>query len=327
MPRASASRTAWTRVFWCSTNTPTRTDWLAAKNWALPTAASDMSFSVQVPGAGALGAGRLEWSGSSLATVFAQRRNLLRPALSGHVDSSCCASTACAPALAAAPMKTTALAQPLGEFLDQHGFGAAFRDWYFLPDAGLHLELPHGPDAALSRGHDDPLCHNHGLIQVTEPAPVVHGGGRLRASTSKPSCRAGRRGLNNARERIQRNAAGVLVQTSAGSEHFDAVVLAMHSDQALAPAGPAQRWNSRCWAPSATSPTAPCCTPTPRVMPSAVPPGPRGTTSAQASERTGISRASACTIGSTTCSRCPLRSPVLVSLEPLAQHYPTPDAG
>ena len=44
----------------------------------VPTAASDMSFSVQVPGAGALGAGALEWSGSSLATVFAQRRNLLR---------------------------------------------------------------------------------------------------------------------------------------------------------------------------------------------------------------------------------------------------------
>lgn len=45
----------------------------------VPTAASDMSFSVQVPGAGALGVGALEWSGSSLATVFAQRRNLLRP--------------------------------------------------------------------------------------------------------------------------------------------------------------------------------------------------------------------------------------------------------
>jgi hypothetical protein len=30
-----------------------------------------MSFSVRVPGAGALGAGALEWSGSSLATVFA----------------------------------------------------------------------------------------------------------------------------------------------------------------------------------------------------------------------------------------------------------------
>ncbi|MBW8722236.1 MAG: NAD(P)-binding protein, partial [Polaromonas sp.] len=39
------------------------------------TARSDMSFSVKVPGAGRNGAG-LEWSGSSLNTVFAQRGNL-----------------------------------------------------------------------------------------------------------------------------------------------------------------------------------------------------------------------------------------------------------
>jgi len=39
------------------------------------TAKSDMSFSVQVPQAGAA----LEWSGSSLNTVFAQRRNLFNP--------------------------------------------------------------------------------------------------------------------------------------------------------------------------------------------------------------------------------------------------------
>ena len=45
----------------------------------VPTVRSDMSFSVQVPGAGVLGAGALEWSGANLATVFAQRRNLLRP--------------------------------------------------------------------------------------------------------------------------------------------------------------------------------------------------------------------------------------------------------
>ena len=40
---------------------------------AVPTAASEMSFSVQVPAAG------LEWSGCTLDSVFAQRSNLLRP--------------------------------------------------------------------------------------------------------------------------------------------------------------------------------------------------------------------------------------------------------
>jgi predicted NAD/FAD-binding protein len=41
------------------------------------TVKSDMSFSVQVPGA--LRGDPLEWSGSSLNTVFAQRANLCRP--------------------------------------------------------------------------------------------------------------------------------------------------------------------------------------------------------------------------------------------------------
>ena len=41
------------------------------------TAKSDMSFSVQAPGAS--GRRALEWSGSSLNTVFAQRRNLVNP--------------------------------------------------------------------------------------------------------------------------------------------------------------------------------------------------------------------------------------------------------
>ena len=44
---------------------------------AVPTARSDMSFSVQVPQAG-FGT-PLEWSGTSLSSVFSQRRNLFRP--------------------------------------------------------------------------------------------------------------------------------------------------------------------------------------------------------------------------------------------------------
>jgi predicted NAD/FAD-binding protein len=43
----------------------------------VPTERSDMSFSVQVPGAN--GQAPLEWSGSSLNTVFAQRRNIANP--------------------------------------------------------------------------------------------------------------------------------------------------------------------------------------------------------------------------------------------------------
>jgi predicted NAD/FAD-binding protein len=64
---------------------------------------------------------------------------------------------------------------------------------------------------------------------------------------------------------ILRDADGVWLGLPGGEcERFDEVVLACHSDQALALLGsaatPAERASS---APSATSPTAPCCIPTP----------------------------------------------------------------
>jgi len=92
------------------------------------TADSDMSFSVQ---ATRPGGGRLEWSGSSLATVFAQRRNLVDPRFLGMLaDLMRFNRLTTRIALAGTEGE---LAQPLGDFLDAHRFGPAFRDWYFLP--------------------------------------------------------------------------------------------------------------------------------------------------------------------------------------------------
>ena len=57
------------------------------------TSASDMSFSVQDPSSG------LEWSGSSLDTVFAQRRNLMSPSF--HLaNAHACAITRLSRAIA-----------------------------------------------------------------------------------------------------------------------------------------------------------------------------------------------------------------------------------
>jgi predicted NAD/FAD-binding protein len=88
-----------------------------------------MSFSVQVPG-GRAGAGALEWSGSSLATVFAQRRNLLRPRFLGMLRELLRFNRLCT-ALADSGQEQALAAA--GRLFDQHGFGAAFRDWYFCP--------------------------------------------------------------------------------------------------------------------------------------------------------------------------------------------------
>ncbi|MGH8821245.1 MAG: NAD(P)/FAD-dependent oxidoreductase [Rhodoferax sp.] len=198
------------------------------------TARSDMSFSVQVPH------GRrdqpLEWSGSSLNTVFAQRGNLLdwrfltmlrdvlrfnrlatRLATRGH-DAE--------------------LMQPLADFLRQHRFGAEFRDWYFLPMIGCIWSCPTDqmlrfPVATMVR-----FCHNHGLLQVRDRPQWWTVAGGARRYVDKIVGAIGDKRLNTPVRLIERDEDGVRIITDAGgrslAERFDKVVLAAHADQSLA---------------------------------------------------------------------------------------------
>ncbi|QHS10280.1 NAD(P)/FAD-dependent oxidoreductase [Sinimarinibacterium sp. NLF-5-8] len=196
----------------------------------VPTAASEMSFSVQVPGAGVLGAAALEWSGSNLATVFAQKRNLLRPQFLSMLAQVLRFNRLCT-ALAHSGDEQ-ALTQPLGDFLDAQGFDAVFRDWYFLPMLGCIWSCPTDqmlrfPVATMVR-----FCHNHGLLQVQDRPQwyTVAGGARQYVQALIKGLQAR---LSTPVVRIERSAAGVVVHSSDGAERFDALVLAVHSDQAL----------------------------------------------------------------------------------------------
>ena len=196
----------------------------------VPTAPSDMSFSVQVPGAGVLGARALEWSGSNLATVFAQRRNLLRPRFWGMLSELLRFNRLCTDL--AESGQEQALVQPLGDFLDQHGFGPAFRHWYFLPMLGCIWSCPTDqmlrfPVATMVR-----FCHNHGLIQVQNRPQwhTVAGGARQYVHAILQGLDAR---LATPVTHIERTMAGVSVRAGGVTEPFDAVVLAVHSDQAL----------------------------------------------------------------------------------------------
>ncbi|MBY4594103.1 FAD-dependent oxidoreductase [Ottowia caeni] len=196
----------------------------------VPTVRSDMSFSVQVPGAGLLGAGALEWSGANLDTVFAQRSNLLRPRFWSMLREVLRFNQLCTSL--AASGEEVALSQPLSEFLVRHGFSEAFRDWYFLPMLGCIWSCPTDqmlqfPVATMIR-----FCHNHGLIQVNDRPQwhTVAGGARQYVQKLIKGLDAR---LNTPVQKIVRDAAGVQVHTAGRSERFDALVLAVHSDQAL----------------------------------------------------------------------------------------------
>jgi predicted NAD/FAD-binding protein len=204
------------------------------------TAASDMSFSVMLTDR------KLEWAGSNLNTVFAQRSNLLRPAflrmlrdilrfntlataLAGQLDGPDCNDTA---AESKAPG-----AEPVAAFLVRHGFSRQFRDAYLLPMVGAIWSCPTRHMMTFPIGTLIRFCHNHGLLQLAQRPQwyTVKGGAREYVRRMLPHLAdarlaspvlAIRRGKQNGR-------AGVAVQTAAATEWFDHVVLASHSDQSL----------------------------------------------------------------------------------------------
>ena len=197
------------------------------------TAESDMSFSVQIPGRGA--SSDLEWSGNNLNTVFAQRRNLLRPEF-WRMLKDVIRFNQLATGIAEKGQESE-LAEPIGEFLQRNRFSAAFRDWYFLPMIGCIWSCPTDqmlrfPIATMIR-----FCHNHGLIQIANRPQwhTVRGG-------AKHYVQRLLQGIPDARLRtpvlgVKRLGAAdgkVAVATAQGSELFDDVVMACHSDQSLA---------------------------------------------------------------------------------------------
>ena len=194
------------------------------------TVPSDMSFSVQVPGARA--GGPLEWSGASLSSVFAQRSNLGSPRF-WRMLGDVLRFNRLATQLAVSGGEA-ALLQPLGDFLRQHRFSAAFRDWYLLPMLGCIWSCPTDqmlqfPVATLIR-----FCHNHGLLQVTNRPQWWTVAGGARQYVEKIVAGIADKRLNSPVLHVRRDKQGAWVTTQRQTEYFDKVVLASHADQSLA---------------------------------------------------------------------------------------------
>ena len=200
----------------------------------VPIAKSDMSFSVQAPGA-APGGGVLEWSGSNLSTVFAQRRNLFNPRfLRMLADIVRFNRITTQLAEQGEDLRDNSpLLQPLGDFLKAQGFSSEFRDWYFLPMMGCIWSCPTDQMLAFPVATMVRFCHNHGLIQVTNRPQWYTVDGGARQYVQKITDQIADKRLNTPVQQVLRDAQGVRVVTDGHVERFDAIVLACHSDQAL----------------------------------------------------------------------------------------------
>jgi predicted NAD/FAD-binding protein len=198
------------------------------------TSASDMSFAVKMPMSSDVGSRTLEWAGSNLDTVFAQRRNLLSPRFWRMLRD-----------IVRFNRQTTELAltegamdeMPLGDFLNENRYSTEFRDWYLLPMAGCIWSCPTEQMLAFPLATFVRFCHNHGLIQVNNRPQwhTVTGGARhyvekMLAIIAHPY-------LNTAVTSVRRVPLGssyqVRIESARGMQLYDHVVLAAHSDQSL----------------------------------------------------------------------------------------------
>ena len=198
------------------------------------TAPSDMSFSVQSPSTG------WEWCGSDLGGLFAQRRNLVSPRFWSML-TDILRFNRLANALA---RHEAELDEPIGDFLDRHRFGTAFRDGYFLPMIGCIWSCPTDQMLRFPVGTMVRFCHNHGLIQLTDRPQwhTVRGGSanyvrRIVAGLADARLATPVRALRRLPPGV--GSAGVMLHTDQGAERFDEVVLATHTDQSLALLGDA----------------------------------------------------------------------------------------
>ncbi|WP_211452516.1 NAD(P)/FAD-dependent oxidoreductase [Collimonas antrihumi] len=199
----------------------------------IATVATTMSFSVKMPIAGAFGVRTLEWAGANLNSVFAQRRNLLSPGYLRMLRDILRFNRQ-ATALALDGMASL---MPLGYFLDQYRYSHEFRNWYLLPMAGCIWSCPTAkmmefPVASFIR-----FCHNHGLLQVSNRPQWQTVQGGARHYVEKMLAAIPRKHLQTPVTAVSRlrHVAGyqVSVETRNGSQLYDHVVMAGHSDQSL----------------------------------------------------------------------------------------------
>jgi uncharacterized protein len=199
----------------------------------VPVAASDMSFALSVDRAAGSSADRLEWAGTSLDTVFGQRRNLLSPRFLRMLADILRFNRVATQVATHGHGELGDL--PLGEFLARSRFSRQFEEWYLLPMAAAIWSCPVATMREYPLRTFARFCHNHGLLQVNNRPKwfTVQGGARQyveRIAARLPDVRTGQ----PVREVRRLAGTGKLaVSTRAGSETFDHVVLACHSSQSL----------------------------------------------------------------------------------------------
>ena len=191
----------------------------------VPTKPTEMSFSVHH------GASGVEWNGSSVNTLFAQRRNLLNLRHWRFLLQLNRFNREAVEALNDAQWEEMTLA----EYVDARGYGQDFLERYLVPMSSAVWSTP--PDEMLRFPAMTLLrfWHNHGFLGLDTQHPwrTVDGGAREYVKRLIAPFRD-RIHPSTPVQRVHLSGAGLVgIETRLGIETFDKVIFATHADQAL----------------------------------------------------------------------------------------------
>lgn len=188
---------------------------------------SDMSFGVSAH------AGKFEYAGTNLLTLFAQPKNLFSPSF-WMMLADVMRFNSSARQLAKNPVHDME-SLTLGEYLRRLGLGKAFQRYYLMPMASAIWSCP------IQTMYDYPaesfiqFFVNHGLVKVTKQPQwyTVDGGSREYVQRMIEDFKDNIK-LSNGAVKVTRDKVGVNVEDTKGEvRNFSHVVFATHADEAL----------------------------------------------------------------------------------------------
>ena len=216
---------------------PVNTGFIVFNDWTYPnfiklmdrlgvqSEVSDMSFSVDCQNSG------LQYNGTSLNTLFAQRKNLLNLPFLKMIQEILRFNKESRADLAAGKLDD---GETLGEYLNRNGYSRYFRNYYIVPMGAAIWSAPEIVLEQFPIRFFLQFFNNHGMLSVDDrPTWRVISGGSATYVNAMMDRLGDRTHLNSPVSSVTRDDDGVTVTVQGENQRFDQVVFACHSDQAL----------------------------------------------------------------------------------------------
>ncbi|MET0292045.1 MAG: FAD-dependent oxidoreductase [Steroidobacteraceae bacterium] len=190
----------------------------------VPSQRSDMSFSLRCERTG------FEYNGTSLNTLFAQRRNLLRPSYLRMLTEILSFN-----ARASRSFHLSDPHQTLADYLKEHGYSKRLIQQYLVPMGRAIWSASESAMLSFPARFFIDFFRKHGFLNYNDRPQwrSVRGGSRSYVTRLVAPFRH-RIHLQTPVAGVRRTPRGVMVRTADGHvETFDALLLACHADQAL----------------------------------------------------------------------------------------------